>query len=365
MVNFLVRMSFLTARARTSRCSRCTRVALALREAPRRGPRRTSSSRSSRSCWRRRRRRAATPPTPCARVWRCSTWRSTPTLSASSPGTRRSSRRCSSRASTRAPGRRTRRSPTRRARHVPAAAPGRGARRARGVPPPRLVLLQHRLDDVPVPSTSPPLVAVAAGAAATPNAQTRHERGVRAEVPTPRDRNRRVVDRYLPHLVKLLSRLTHELNQASAAGAAPPPRAAASRARRLTPPAPERLRRADSRSRCVSRGFRSVIPSGGEHKQLVLRMLLQLINCPNTHGAALMATLDAVKGWADDAVAGASIRAPSASARGDRPAGDRRGGQARDPGVRGAGRRRSGRGRGATPGGGREGRGHGRGEGGG
>ena len=35
-------------------------------------------------------------------------------------------------------------------------------------------------------------------------------------------------------------------------------------------------------------------------------MLLQLINDPNTHGAALMATLDAVKGWADDAVAGAA-----------------------------------------------------------
>ena len=54
----------------------------------------------------------------------------------SSPGTRRSSRRCSSRASTAAPGRRTRRSPTRSRAPLPyAAAPGRGARRARRAPP--------------------------------------------------------------------------------------------------------------------------------------------------------------------------------------------------------------------------------------
>ena len=37
------------------------------------------------------------------------------------------------------------------------------------------------------------------------------------------ERQRRIVDRYLPHLIKLLSRLTHELNSASANGTAPPP----------------------------------------------------------------------------------------------------------------------------------------------
>jgi hypothetical protein len=34
-------------------------------------------------------------------------------------------------------------------------------------------------------------------------------------------------------------------------------------------------------------------------------MLLQLINDPATHGAVLMATMDALKGWAEDTVAGA------------------------------------------------------------
>ena len=183
----------------------------------------------------------------------------------------------------------------------PSAAPGE-----RGVPPPETKLLQHRLDELCAKHVAA-AVAGAAGAAATPNAQTPDTSVacVLTCVSALAERNRRVVDRYLPHLVKLLSRLTHELNQASAAGAAPPPRAAA-RGAPPTLPAPEYGSAAHVMSRCVSLIASRVIPSGGEHKQLFLRMLLQLINDPNTHGAALMATLDAVKGWADDAVAGAA-----------------------------------------------------------
>jgi transformation/transcription domain-associated protein len=183
----------------------------------------------------------------------------------------------------------------------PGAAPGE-----RGVPPPETKLLQHRLDELCAKHVAA-AVAGAAGAAATPNAQTPDTSVacVLTCVSALAERNRRVVDRYLPHLVKLLSRLTHELNQASAAGAAPPPRAAA-RGAPPTLPAPEYGSAAHVMSSCVSLIASRVIPSGGEHKQLFLRMLLQLINDPNTHGAALMATLDAVKGWADDAVAGAA-----------------------------------------------------------
>ena len=61
-------------------------------------------------------------------------------------------------------------------------------------------------------------------------------------------------------------------------------------------------------------------PAGGEHKQLFLRMLLQLINDQATHGAVLMATLDALKGWAEDAVA---ERPRSRGRRGGHPRGPR------------------------------------------
>ena len=64
-------------------------------------------------------------------------------------------------------------------------------------------------------------------------------------------------------------------------------------------------------------------------------MLLQLINDPNTHGAALMATLDAVKGWADDAVAGCRAgrrrRRSRESPRGVAAAAKREPGDARRP----------------------------------
>ena len=92
MVNFLVRMSFLTGESKDKQMLALHARSLSLlpRGARRRGPRRTSSSRSSRSCWRRRRRRAATPH-PAHGSGGVQRGRSTPTLSASSPGTRRSS----------------------------------------------------------------------------------------------------------------------------------------------------------------------------------------------------------------------------------------------------------------------------------
>ena len=43
-------------------------------------------------------------------------------------------------------------------------------------------------------------------------------------------------------------------------------------------------------------------------------MLLQLINDQATHGAVLMATLDALKGWAEDTAAGAPPGAVGAAA---------------------------------------------------
>ena len=184
---------------------------------------------------------------------------------------------------------------------APGAPPGE-----RGVPPPETKLLQHRLDELCAKHVAAAVAGVGAGTAATPNAQTPDTSVacVLTCVSALAERHRRVVDRYLPHLVKLLSRLTHELNQASAAGNAPPPRAP-NRGAHPAPPAPEYGSAAHVMSRCVALIASRVVPSGGEHKQLFLRMLLQLINDPNTHGAVLMAALDAVKGWAEDAVAGA------------------------------------------------------------
>ena len=184
---------------------------------------------------------------------------------------------------------------------TPGAPPGE-----RGMPPPETKLLQHRLDELCAKHVAAAVAGAGAGAAATPNAQTPDTSVacVLTCVSALAERHRKVVDRYLPHLVKLLSRLTHELNQASAAGNAPPPRAP-TRGAPPTPPAPEYGSAAHVMSRCVALIASRVVPSGGEHKQLFLRMLLQLINDPNTHGAVLMAALDAVKGWADDAVAGA------------------------------------------------------------
>ena len=70
-------------------------------------------------------------------------------------------------------------------------------------------------------------------------------------------------------------------------------------------PTPEYGSVAHCMAACVRLIATRVIPAGGEHKQLFLRMLLQLINDQATHGAVLMATLDALKGWAEDTVAGA------------------------------------------------------------
>ena len=87
------------------------------------------------------------------------------------------------------------------------------------------------------------------------------------------------------------------------ASAAPPQRTAPGQAPVV--PKPEYGSVAHCMAACVRLIATRVIPAGGEHKQLFLRMLLQLINDQATHGAVLMATLDALKGWAEDTVAGA------------------------------------------------------------
>ena len=175
----------------------------------------------------------------------------------------------------------------------------------RGVPPPETKILQMRLDEL----CAKHVAAAITGNPALPNVSAANPSlaCVLACVAALAERQRRVVDRYLPHLIKLLSRLTHELNQASAAGQAPPPQPPQRTAPGQAPvvPTPEYGSVAHCMAACVRLIATRVIPAGGEHKQLFLRMLLQLINDQATHGAVLMATLDALKGWADDTVAGA------------------------------------------------------------
>ena len=174
----------------------------------------------------------------------------------------------------------------------------------RPVPPAEVKLLQHKLDEL----CAKHVASAITGNPALPNVQAPNPSlaCVLACIAALAERQRRIVDRYLPHLIKLLSRLTHELNAASAAGAVPqqqPARALPGQSPAV--PVPDYGSVAHCMAACVRLIASRVIPAGGEHKQLFLRMLLQLINDQATHGAVLMATLDALKGWAEDAVAGA------------------------------------------------------------
>ena len=56
----------------------------------------------------------------------------------------------------------------------------------------------------------------------------------------------------------------------------------------------------------MSRAVASRVVATGviDHKQLFLRMLLQLVNDKGTHGAVLVAILDALCDWVDDAALG-------------------------------------------------------------
>ena len=172
----------------------------------------------------------------------------------------------------------------------------------RPVPPAEVKLLQHKLDEL----CAKHVASAITGNPALPNVQAPNPSlaCVLACIAALAERQRRIVDRYLPHLIKLLSRLTHELNAASAAGAVPqqqPARALPGQSPAV--PVPDYGSVAHCMAACVRLIASRVIPAGGEHKQLFLRMLLQLINDQATHGAVLMATLDALKGWAEDAVA--------------------------------------------------------------
>ena len=183
----------------------------------------------------------------------------------------------------------------------------------RPVPPAEVKLLQHKLDEL----CAKHVASAITGNPALPNVQAPNPSlaCVLACIAALAERQRRIVDRYLPHLIKLLSRLTHELNAASAAGAVPqqqPARALPGQSPAV--PVPDYGSVAHCMAACVRLIASRVIPAGGEHKQLFLRMLLQLINDQATHGAVLMATLDALKGWAEDAVAGAPPGAVGAAA---------------------------------------------------
>ena len=181
-------------------------------------------------------------------------------------------------------------------------------------PTPETKILQQKLDEL----CAKHVAAAITGNPALPNFKTPnpHLACVLACVAALADRQQRVIDRYLPHLVKLLSRLTHELNTASAAGLAPPPQPPQRPPPGELPtvPKPEYGSVAHCMAACVRLIASRVIPAGGEHKQLFLRMLLQLINDQSTHGAVLMAILDALKAWAEDTVAGAVPGATGAAA---------------------------------------------------
>ncbi|CEG01408.1 Tetratricopeptide-like helical [Ostreococcus tauri] len=115
-----------------------------------------------------------------------------------------------------------------------------------------------------------------------------------------------MIDENLPKLMKVLARLTHELNQASAAGDIQPihPK------RGQTPPEvvqPEYGSVANCMVMCIDIISKRVINAGSEQKQIFLRLLLQLINDKSTHGNVLMAILDAMIAWADDSTLGEAV----------------------------------------------------------
>jgi len=115
------------------------------------------------------------------------------------------------------------------------------------------------------------------------------------------------VDIHLAPLMKLLARLTVELNAASAAG-----ELQTDQPKRGQPP-PEVVQPAyGSVAHCMVEcikliSVRVIIASGSEHKQVFLRLLLQLINDKATHGNVLMAILDAMVAWTDDSTLGEPI----------------------------------------------------------
>jgi len=114
------------------------------------------------------------------------------------------------------------------------------------------------------------------------------------------------VDQYLPLLMKLLARLTVELNAASASAElqADQPK------RSQSPPEvlePEYGNVAFCMVECVNLiSLRVAVAAGSEHKQVFLRLLLQLINDKTTHGNVLMAILDAMVAWTEDSRLGES-----------------------------------------------------------
>ena len=112
------------------------------------------------------------------------------------------------------------------------------------------------------------------------------------------------VDIHLAPLMKLLARLTVELNAASAAGELQTDQPK----RGQGPPEvvqPEYGSVAHCMVECIKLiSVRVIIASGSEHKQVFLRLLLQLINDKATHGNVLMAILDAMVAWTDDSTLG-------------------------------------------------------------
>ena len=304
----------------------------------------------------------AAPPTPCARVWRCSTWRSAPRRAAS-PGTRRSSRRCSSRASTaRLPGRRTRRSPTRSRAPWPRCRPRTRRPALRGVPPPETKLLQHRLDELCAKHVAA-AVAGAAGPATPQRADPGHERGVRADVHLRARGAPAARGGPLPSPPRQAAvRLTHELNQASAAGRRASAACAAARRRASDAArARVRLRRARHVAMRVSDRF-ARDPRRGEHKQLFRRHAPAAHQRPQARTAPAWRRWTRVEGWATTP-SPAPRRAPSATPRRSPRASPRR--PSAEDGDAAQAAVGPGEAAGDARGGGREGRGHGRGDGGG
>jgi len=120
------------------------------------------------------------------------------------------------------------------------------------------------------------------------------------------------LDRYLPALIKLLSRLTQELNSASVAEQQQrviQQQSSKSRSQskdaEMTVPLAEYGSVAHCVAECVRAVASRVVAAGViDHKQLFLRMLLQLVNDKGTHGAVLAAILDALCDWVDDATLG-------------------------------------------------------------
>ena len=122
------------------------------------------------------------------------------------------------------------------------------------------------------------------------------------------------LDRYLPALIKLLSRLTQELNSVSTAQQqqqrilqqqSSRNRSQSSKLKKKTLQSPSMV---PSRTAWRSALERLPLASSAagviDHKQLFLRMLLQLVNDKGTHGAVLVAILDALCDWVDDAALG-------------------------------------------------------------